>query len=276
MQTFDGSTCPPNDSVSSIKLEAGCSVAMYQHANFGGDAWRLQGPGTFNYGADFDNDVVSAIKVRCGGPGAQFCQHGVNGGTCCVLGAGKFNTNTLNGVDCPPNDSITTIQVNAGCQTTVYQHNKSGGTANTLVGPGVFKGHTDFTNDNISSMEVACVGSLFCDALLADTDCCTPTSKCSLWEGGCKTDNDCLPGMTCGTSPIANFLGWDPNLQICDCTNDCTPTNNNWDCCTPDCPCAQWEGDCDTDADCRTGLTCFANVGALWGGGTSPSLDMCY
>jgi len=47
----------------------------------------------------------------------------------------------------------------------------------------------------------------------------------------------------------------------------------SWDYCSPDCPCAEGEGDCDTDADCQAGLYCAQNVGAKYG--QESSIDVC-
>lgn len=46
-----------------------------------------------------------------------------------------------------------------------------------------------------------------------------------------------------------------------------------WEHCSPACPCDEGMGDCDTNADCKAGLTCMHNVGAKYGAGST--VDVC-
>ena len=39
-------------------------------------------------------------------------------------------------------------------------------------------------------------------------------------------------------------------------TAHCQPPHDDTECCTPECPCQEGEGDCDEDADCAAGLFC--------------------
>merc|ERR1711963_454256 len=39
-------------------------------------------------------------------------------------------------------------------------------------------------------------------------------------------------------------------------TAHCQPPHDDRECCTPECPCQEGEGDCDEDADCAAGLLC--------------------
>ena len=43
--------------------------------------------------------------------------------------------------------------------------------------------------------------------------------------------------------------------------------------CSPECPCGDGLGDCDTGADCEAGLVCVNNIGAAYG--FDRSVDVC-
>jgi len=60
-----------------------------------------------------------------------------------------------------------------------------------------------------------------------------------------------------------------------------TPTPNNchggslfdWTFCSSSCPCSSGQGDCDSDSECHSGLTCAKDVGAKYGVGST--VDVC-
>ena len=58
-------------------------------------------------------------------------------------------------------------------------------------------------------------------------DCCTPSNLCGLHEGGCNTNDDCLPGLECvADQQKPNFAH--PNLKVCIQPDRITP---NFDTC---------------------------------------------
>lgn len=75
-----------------------------------------------------------------------------------------------------------------------------------------------------------------------------------------------------GDVPIEDFS--DNYFSIVSATTTChTSPLWSWNYCSPNCPCAEGEGDCDTDADCQAGLYCAQNVGAKYG--QSKYMDVC-
>ncbi len=79
------------------------------------------------------------------------------------------------------------------------------------------------------------------------------------------------------TSPSYPLLAEDESddyFSIVSTTTTChTSSLWSWDYCSPDCPCAEGEGDCDTNADCQEGLYCAQNVGIKYG--QVSSMDVC-
>lgn len=100
---------------------------------------------------------------------------------------------------------------------------------------------------------------------------CTPECPCAHGEGDCDEPEDCLSGL-CLRDAGLQFGYDDPDLDVC---SDVCPTTGvgagNY--CTPECPCAHGEGDCDSDEDCAGGR-CLQNVGLDFGY-DDPGLDVC-
>lgn len=106
---------------------------------------------------------------------------------------------------------------------------------------------------------------------MGTTDYCNEDCTCSEGEGDCDADSDCDSGLHCFLNVGADF-GLDPDTDVCAA---CRPASQNGhvNFCSPDCPCSHGEGDCDTSADCDSGLTCVNNVGATFG--LEPDTDVC-
>lgn len=101
---------------------------------------------------------------------------------------------------------------------------------------------------------------------------CSELCACSEGEGDCDNDDECDTGLSCYRNAGAAF-GLDDDTDVC---ASCLPAaaNGTLDFCNGDCPCDEAQGDCDSDSDCQTGLTCFNNVGAEFGF-DDPDLDLC-
>jgi MYXO-CTERM domain-containing protein len=107
---------------------------------------------------------------------------------------------------------------------------------------------------------------------------CTPGCPCDQGQGDCNSDADCKTGLTCAHNVGANY-GAASYIDVC----EAGPTPPPAGChqgnlfalgyCTPGCPCDQGQGDCNSDADCKTGLTCAKDVGAKYG--AASYIDVC-
>ncbi len=76
--------------------------------------------------------------------------------------------------------------------------------------------------------------------------CCSASNKCDMNYGDCDHDDQCSShALVCGRDNCLS-LGL-PNRDggLWDPTDDCCERR-----CTPDHPCPQGDGDCDTDSDC--------------------------
>ena len=54
-----------------------------------------------------------------------------------------------------------------------------------------------------------------CDCLNGDVNICTAENPCGLEEGDCDYDNECQPGLTCGTNNCPRYLGLDETIDCC-------------------------------------------------------------
>lgn len=118
---------------------------------------------------------------------------------------------------------------------------------------------------------------------------CTPASKCSRCEGDCDTDDDCTSGLKCkqrdnnektegcNTGGGGDIKGYDF------CYDEPTLTKNGAISCHPTNQCDRCQGDCDQDADCKSGMTCRQRdgtekvKGCLEGGtGDISKFDYCF
>jgi alpha-tubulin suppressor-like RCC1 family protein len=122
-------------------------------------------------------------------------------------------------------------------------------------------------------------------------DTCHPTCPCPAGGGDCDSNAECQPGLVCANDLGARF-GMSASMDVCvpaHCTNGVQdagetgpdtggacggcPANGQGDSCSPQCPCASGGGDCDSPADCQSGLVCVDDRGARFG--MKPLLDVC-
>jgi|GEM_PF-6694015 len=111
---------------------------------------------------------------------------------------------------------------------------------------------------------------------------CTDCSPCSSGQGDCDRDSECAPGLVCTDNRGADF-GFAPGIDVClpggggggggmpDPGCGLPPGHGRF--CDECGPCDAGEGDCDSDAECRAGLTCVNNVGGQFG--FDPRIDVC-
>jgi hypothetical protein len=101
---------------------------------------------------------------------------------------------------------------------------------------------------------------------------CHPGCPCDHGEGDCDTEADCLPGLVCLHDAGFAFGYEDDEVDVC--SNQCPTLGvGAWNYCSPQCPCDAGEGDCESDADCATGLRCVSDIGPAFG--FQREVDIC-
>merc|ERR1719323_1618353 len=92
-----------------------------------------------------------------------------------------------------------------------------------------------------------------CSPSNLDWGCCTYSSPCAAGEGDCDYDSDCLTGYC--MMNVGSQYGATSSFDVCEHTapSGCAPSNMDWSCCTWSSPCANGQGDCDSDSDCQSG-----------------------
>ncbi len=117
-----------------------------------------------------------------------------------------------------------------------------------------------------------------CTKSPGDWEYCTDPlcGPCDTGEGDCDSNAECSSGLACLDDEGAT-QGFPPTVDVCGTppTGPCTLPNGDWGLCSdPLCgPCAAGEGDCDGNAECKTGLSCLFNVGAAYG--LPDAMDVC-
>ena len=56
---------------------------------------------------------------------------------------------------------------------------------------------------------------MHCDCLDGDVKICNAENPCGHYEGDCNSDNECQPGLKCGTENCPAFLGYDSSVDCC-------------------------------------------------------------
>merc|ERR1719510_315795 len=131
---------------------------------------------------------------------------------------------------------------------------------------------------------------------LSEEKCCSAEAPCEEGEGDCHKNDDCAPGLKCGTN---NCLSYGTFYQPYDDCCEPDPAQaleppagqrcrgRNYDgkrCCTPEQPCQEGEGDCDGPGDggrndghagCAGELICGSNNCRQFGLYYHPKDDCC-
>ena len=120
-----------------------------------------------------------------------------------------------------------------------------------------------------------CVCPTFNEASPSSTFC-SENCPCSAGEGGCSDDSQCEGSLVCTPNAGASY-GLPGDYGVCEIPTSGCPTFNpsspSTTFCSPSCPCDAGEGDCDTNAECATGLICIQNNGATYG--LPANYDVC-
>jgi hypothetical protein len=96
---------------------------------------------------------------------------------------------------------------------------------------------------------------------------CDVSCPCHEGQGDCDTHAECESGTFC-----EQLVGTDYCSSCGTLRGEVLPVGHE-QFCNPACPCEAGEGDCDTNADCATGLACVNDVGALYG--FARGVDVC-
>ena len=105
-----------------------------------------------------------------------------------------------------------------------------------------------------------------CPPFVTGPDACTTACPCDEGQGDCDSDNQCAPGLVCAQDVGANY-GWPATRDVCEQPGGgpCSVFQPGADWCRDCGPCAEGEGDCDSDNECQNGLVCAQDVGANYG-----------
>lgn len=101
---------------------------------------------------------------------------------------------------------------------------------------------------------------------LGDADYCGGGYLCGIGEGDCDATSECSAGLEC-FHDVGSAYGFTSLTDVCE-----LPEGHSGKC-TPDHPCREGSGDCDTNADCMGGLSCVHDVGASYG--LASWVDVC-
>ena len=112
-----------------------------------------------------------------------------------------------------------------------------------------------------------------CSLPLGDFAYCSTCGPCQEGQGDCDAD-ECADGLTCLADNGPQF-GFGDQIDVCVVseTGGCSLPRGDFDYCAVCGPCPQGEGDCDSDAECATGLTCRDDIGPQFG--WDPMVDVC-
>ncbi len=126
----------------------------------------------------------------------------------------------------------------------------------------------------VRNSEFIWTGTLELDSTLGETpggdNYCRDYGPCSAGQGDCDSNSECASGLTCVNDVGAKY-GYRSIVDVCESTSGGTP--GDYDYCRDYGPCSAGQGDCDSNAECQSGLTCVSDVGANYG--WNSIVDVC-
>ncbi len=143
-----------NDTMSSIRVDAGCRAELFEDIDFRGRSWSVEGPVYSLSGTPIGNDTVSSLKVYCGGTarGATLFEHdNFEGRNETFQGAVPDLGRSALG-----NDAASSIRVDEGCVAELYTDINFGGRRWQVEGPVYSLNGSPVGNDSVSSLRVSC------------------------------------------------------------------------------------------------------------------------
>ncbi len=142
-----------NDRVSSVKVDRGCKLTVYQHRKYAGDRRAFTGDAS-DVGSLW-NDEISSARCSCdemAGPrSCELFQHmDFGGGSLLAESNAPYRR-----LDDGWNDQFSSLKVPRGCRLEVYQDYDFRGASRT-VPSGSYRSVGDDWNDQISSLRCIC------------------------------------------------------------------------------------------------------------------------
>ena len=103
-----------------------------------------------------------------------------------------------------------------------------------------------------------------------EDDFCTSANPCGTNEGDCDNHDECQGGLFCGSNNCPASFGFHSEFDCC-----YVPAVGDEHFCTISNPCAENEGDCDSDIECQDGLACGSKT-CPTSLGFDSEIDCCY
>jgi hypothetical protein len=143
-------------------------------------------------------------------------------------------------------------------QATAYEHWRQGGAVvdtAAVIGFHILEGvtgfseiyfSTDYAENTVLDLQI------FADACphpVGHIDYCRDCGPCDLGQGDCDNDGECQGRLKCHQVEGTDICGIDIVIPAC-------PPVGHLDYCRACGPCAEGQGDCDSDSECQDGLTC--------------------
>ena len=106
---------------------------------------------------------------------------------------------------------------------------------------------------------------------MKEDDLCSVENPCGMDEGDCDIHDECQDGLACGSNNCLNSIGYSSDDQ--DCCYNATIGDEHF--CTTFSPCGENEGDCDSNDECHTGLSCDIENGCSNSTGFNSNVACC-
>ncbi len=150
-----------NDTVSSVRIDPGCRLELFEHPDYQGNSNVLTGDVPDMRRTSLGNDRASSLRLDCGrgggyrddrGGGVTLYQGGDFGGC-----SATFFRDVRNLSETPVgNDHASSVRVSRGCRVVLYRHSDFRGESVVLTRDAENLTYTAVGNDEVSSIEVDC------------------------------------------------------------------------------------------------------------------------
>ncbi len=153
-----------NDTVSSVQVERGCRLELFEHPGYGGNSAVLTGDVPDMRRTILGNDRASSMRLDCdrGGYGGGYGDYGRGGVTLYAGGDYSGRSETFYGdVDrlaetSVGNDTVSSVRISPGCEVELFEHPGYGGHATVLSDDVPDMRRTSLGNDRASSLRLYC------------------------------------------------------------------------------------------------------------------------